>query len=436
MRRFLILPVLALALVVAACSGTYTVPADVPEGTSYYRVQRSGDNVTVSAWTPTPAPTVTVTATASPTPTPTVTPSVTPTPTPTTTPTGVASIVAYGAVAGDGADDGAAISAAMRSGLPVYIPSGTFDAGTVTVPAGVTIIGDGPQSWVRASFRFDSNQTYRDLRIGDTGDSHVPGPRTTANLLFDGVSFRGGGSGGGVVGWNNYGVSDLTFDSCTFERNQGSWSASGGSGALWFAVDTSYGTIIRDVTIRNCHFMGQPTYAVVFWQAEKTGDGWWGDILIEGNTFEVTNEFTLDFDGLSLADNGHNDAVIRDNVFKGAGLPHDGVQPSWPYAICAEPTRLGTVIEGNWFGRCNQSAMKFTKNTSETVFRNNVIDYRADNGVGFVWPDYFRTVNIYDGVGNSVTGNTIYLPPTPTPNARVINDQAIGSAVSGNRIVR
>lgn len=440
-KRFLIVPVMALALAAAACSGIYSVPADVPEGTSYYEVSRDGDNVTVQEWTPTPAPTVTVTV--QPTPTPTVTPSVTPTPTPTTptptptTPSGVASIVAYGAVAGDGADDGAAISAAMRSGRPVYVPAGVYDAGTVTVPANVTITGDGSASWLRASIRVNSGDTLRSLRIGDTGDSHGPAVRSTANIVFEDVSIRGGGSGGGVIGWNDYSVRDLTFDGCTFERNQGSWSAGGGSGALWFAVDTGYGRVIERVTIRDCHFLSQPTYAIVFWQSEEAGSGYWGDILIEDNVFEVTGEFTMDFDGLWERDDGHNDVVIRGNVIKGAGLHRDGTAPSWPYGICVEPSRLGTVIEGNTIGRCQQSAIKLTKDTTETVVRNNTIDVRTDNGVGpLAWPDFFRTINVYDGSGNVVTGNRILLPATPTPSARVINDQGIGTVVSGNVIER
>ena len=49
----------------------------------------------------------------------------------------------------------------------MYVPAGTYDGGTIIIPAGVTIFGDGPESWVRAGFRFNSNCTYRDLRIGD-----------------------------------------------------------------------------------------------------------------------------------------------------------------------------------------------------------------------------------------------------------------------------
>ncbi len=377
-----------------------------------------------------------------PNPNPTVTPTVTPTPSPSTAPTPTpqdsVNVLSCGAIAGDGRDDGPAFTAAFRSGKPVYVPAGVYDADSLTVPAGATLFGDGAASWVRASCMFSSDVTLRNLRIGDTGDSHGPAVRATKNILLQGVHIRGGGSGGGIIGWNNRAVNNLTFDSCTFERNQGVWASHGGSGALWFAVDTGDGTIIRDVTIRNCHFLDQPTYGIVFWQSEEAGNGWWGDVLIEGNVFEVTAEFTLDFDGLEQRDAGHNNVIIRDNVLKGCGLPHAGGNAAWPYTICVEPTRAGTVIERNVIGKGRVSGVKLTKSSTDTVVRNNTFDYRSDNGVALYYADFFRTISVFPGcTGNKVSGNRILLPASPAVSANVIANEGGGTnTVSGNTIVR
>jgi hypothetical protein len=429
-----LLLVALLALALSACSGKYTLPNTEPsQGVSYYKVTRTGNDITVEPYalvTPTPTPTTTPTVT----PTPTITP--TPDPTPTVVPpTGdVANILAYGAVSGDGADDSAAILAACRSGLPVYVPEGTYDAGTMTIPAGVVIYGDGASSWVRASFRFNSNSTYRNIRIGDVGDTHSPAVNSTQSIMFDGVSFAGGGNGynGGIIGWNNRSAANITFSACTFERNGGVWTSNGGAGALWFAVDTGDGTIIRDIVVKDCHFMGQPTYGVVFWQSDEAGSGWWGDITFQNNVFEVTGEFTLDFDGNMNADS-HNNVIIRGNLIKGAGLYHNGISPSWPYGICVEPARTGTVIENNTIGRCRQSPMKFTKGASGVVFQNNTIDLLTPNGVSLYWTDYFRTINIYDGDDNIVIGNTI-ITAGGTIDSDIISDEANNSTIAGNVI--
>jgi len=234
------------------------------------------------------------------------------------------------------------------------------------------------------------------------------------------------------------------FVGCEFTRNFGTWSSSGGAGLLWFAVRTGQGTIIRDVNILDCHFgvsngiaTGSPTYGIVFWQSEEAGNGYWGDVLIEGNTFEVTSEFTLDFDGLEQRP-FHNDVVIRNNVIKGCGLPHDGTNPSWPYSICVEPSRSGTVIENNIIGKGRVSGVKLTKSTTDTVVRNNTFDYRTDNGVTLRYLDFYRTVSIFpECTSNTVTGNTILLPSSPTPNAQVItNEGGSTNSVSGNTILR
>ncbi len=390
--------------------------------------QARTDLIALSAKLRRPRKPSTPTPTATPTPTPTVTPPPAPTP---TTPAPTTS------------NPLSAINNAT-SGQTVICPAGTF-TGDVRVPSGVTVIGQGmDRTRIVGSLTWGSNTTVRDLAVGGKGHSHEPASYSTSNTRFERVRFFGGGDGGGVIGWNNRAVTGITFQSCEFARNFGTWASNGGAGLLWFAVDTGQGTVIRDVNILDCHFgvsngvaTGSPTYGIVFWQSDEAGDGYWGDVLIEGNTFEVTAEFTLDFDGLMTREY-HNDVVIRDNLIKGCGLPHDGGNAAWPYSICVEPSRQGTVIENNVIGKGRVSGVKLTKGTTHTVVRNNTFDYRTDNGVTLYYADFFRTISIFEEcTSNTVTGNTVLLPSSPTASARVIaNEGGSTNTVSGNSVLR
>ena len=102
-------------------------------------------------------------------------------------------------------------------------------------------------------------------------------------------------------------------------------------------------------------------------------------------------------------------------MLKGCGQPHAGGNAAWPYTICVEPTRPGTVIEGNVIGKGRVSGVKLTKGTTRTVVRNNTFDYRTDNGVTLYYEDFFRTISVFsDCTANTVTGNTILPPSSPT----------------------
>ena len=244
-----------------------------------------------------------------------------------------------------------------RSGQTVVCPAGTF-TGDVRVPSGVTVIGQGmdrPASSARsAGARTPASATSpwtgrplaraRELR-------HRQHPVRARALLRR--RLPAAASSAGTTAPSPGSPSAAASSRCDF----GTWSANGGAGLLWFAVDTGQGTVIRDVNILDCHFgvsngappARRPT-ASSSGRATRRATGYWGDVLIEGNTFEVTAEFTLDFDGLETR-SYHNDVVIRDNLIKGCGLPHEGGNAAWPYSICVEPSRAGTVIEDNVIGK-------------------------------------------------------------------------------------
>jgi len=261
-RRFLILATLALALVAAACSGTYTVPADVPDGVSYYRVQRSGDNVTVSAWTPTPAPTVTVTATPTASPTPTPTPTVTPTPTPTATLTVIPE--PYIVVRGfsSSAIDAALATAKARTPATVYFPAGTYSHGTLILPEGVSIAGDGiGKTILPFAMRFPGSQLVKDMTIGGTQTSafrFLPG---AYDVTFEDVRLRGRGSSlwsatdysrdwNGTVTRQDADFHDVTWRRCEFEYTNRS---DADLFSIWWDCRRGGGRVY-DVTWEDCTF--------------------------------------------------------------------------------------------------------------------------------------------------------------------------------------
>ena len=370
---------------------------------------------------------------------------------------------AYGMVGNNTKDNSAALlracKAGVRKGLPVFIPKGRYRlASPVYLPAGVKLRGAGGHrsaatstkfrgTWLRGAVRFSSNVRVSDMKIGDLLSTRTVGPagRNTSNVRFTRVRFRGGGGYGGCIfGVDAESVNRLVLDRCRFERNLGVWNSNGGSGALWFAVDTSMGNVIRNVTIKGSVFgctngvrKGQPTYNLVCWQSEESGSGWWGNITITGNTFETTDEFNLDFDGLLQRDNGHNNVIIRDNIIKGGGkIRADGSKPSWGYTICTEPTRKGTIIENNRLYTGYYNVFKTTKNTTDTIFRNNVIDLTVANGVQPYYAAFYRTVNLYDGARNQVKGNKIIVPAGRSASPEVIYCAERTSVVTGNKIVK
>jgi hypothetical protein len=371
---------------------------------------------------------------------------------------------AYGMVGDNTKDNSAALLRACRAGvsrgLPVVIPTGRYRLGsTVTLPAGVKLRGAGgfesastsstfKGTWLRGAVRFSSNVSVTDMKIGDwlSQASVAPAGYTTSNVHFKRVRFRGGGGyGGAIFVVDARSMNGLYLNGCRFERNLGEWNSNGGSGGLWFAADTSMGTVIRNIVIKDCVFgatngvrKGQPTFNIVFWQSEESGSGWWGDVTIANNTFETTDEFNLDFDGLLLRDNGHNNVIIRGNLIKGGGMIRaDGSEPSWGYTICTEPTRKGTIIENNKLYRGYYNVFKTTKNTTDTVFRNNIIDLTVENGVKPYYSGFYRTINLYDGARNQVTGNTIYLPSGGgAASSEVLYNAEPTSVMSGNKTVR
>ena len=146
---------------------------------------------------------------------------------------------AYGMVGNNTKDNSAALLRACKAGvsrgLPVVIPAGRYRlASTVTLPAGVKLRGAGGHTsasttarfkgtWLRGAVRFSSNVSVRDMKIGDrlSGPSVAPAGRSTSNVRFTRVRFRGGGYGGAIFAITARSINRLYLNRCRFERNLG-----------------------------------------------------------------------------------------------------------------------------------------------------------------------------------------------------------------------
>jgi len=374
--------------------------------------------------------------------------------TPGVRPADTVSVVDYGATADDATDDTAAIRAAcvdaVARDLRVWVPRGKFITSTLTIPDGTRILGVGRASWLSGALRFGSDCSIRRLMLGSRQATLTLAPArwSTHNIWVGSCRLRGGSPDwNGAIFHNGSGsVSDMTFNACKFERNYGVRAPGVGAGAVMFFIDqrAGYDSVVSGIRIQHCHFgvangngeIGQPTFNIVFCRSVEGSSGWFGGIEVVDNVFEAVGEFSLDFgqSGNGPYVPGHSDVLIRGNVIKGAGLG----DPIWGYGICTEPTHNGTVIEGNLIYRCQYTAIKLTKDTDDTIVRNNVIDYREDNGVVLAHPSYHATIAILEGcLRNTVTGNTIYLPPTPKADpATIENNGGSTNVITGNRIIQ
>lgn len=120
-----------------------------------------------------------------------------------------------------------AFTAAVTSGLPCYLPIGTYNvAGAqVTLPANLELHGAGiGQTVIASSIKLASGVRVSDLSVGVAGQSS-----TIINNGFDGkverVAFTGGTSGQGVLNLNNSRAERWDFLDCQFHDN-----VSGGDG--------------------------------------------------------------------------------------------------------------------------------------------------------------------------------------------------------------
>ena len=312
-------------------SGAFHTPKPKPTATASPSVSPS------PTATPEPAPSATPETTPAPTPS-----AATPTPAPSAGPTQTAvSIATYGALPDDGVDDTAAVRDALAANAAVFVPAGTYELGSLVIPAGKTVTGAGmDQSWLRGDLSAGGNAiTLRDLKVGKPGNNFEQAA-TTDHFLAERVRFTGGGEWpepGGAPGpeshvvWFNYqGGDDIRFVSCYFERNRTSVSD-----ILQFmdkgGID---GDSYTNILVKDCHFERSSFMALEIAQRPPvdpaTGKRYANvrgySITVTGCTFEGADSQVLSFDSNYTTGGPYNHAEFSYNTV-GAG----GQDPTMPY---------------------------------------------------------------------------------------------------------
>ena len=345
----------------------------------------------------------TVTPTPTPTVTPTPTPAATPTPTPTVMPPSgnVLNVKNYGAK-GDGvSNDYAALSnafaAAATSGATVYLPAGTYLVNSrLTVPANVSVTGDGSGSWLDGPVSAGGSSTWSNVRIGAVGHAVYLGG--VSGVTFSNVRFTGGG-GSWATSYPIYDChvftvrasSGISFTNCTFDGNPG---VENSAHSLHFDVGYVYAGS-HDILFSGCAFGASPRFGVEMWDDSNPG-GY--NISYSGCTFAHTSDATLDFSSYY----GH-DCSVTNCTFAGEG--DAGTQ--WPDTITVEGGQTSVSVTGCTFYRGAGPAVNL-ETGSGCLIENNIIDCTVDNGTTGLIAEPYAKIEVQAGASaNTITGNTI-----------------------------
>ena len=279
---------------------------------------------------------------------------------------------------GDGtADDSAAVQRAIdqaaQTGAAAFVPAGTYRCPTpIELPAGVTLRGEGAQSWLKGKLLFDSGDTVEGLKIGDVGRCAVTTHAATATgTVFRDCRFRGGGEEPGedgcVIFLGGYAnVRDILFEDCVIERSSYVPPADVDAYARGVGNTISInefghlpdGGHVEGITFRDCHLgasNGTATGALRMmmeaftWSDQQPILHGWRDLTFDGCTIEASDTTGLDFaDGLLAGTERHaaDGVLITGCTFLGARRDE-----TWSHggtAIVYEaPT--GIVIRDNLF---------------------------------------------------------------------------------------
>jgi len=281
------------------------------------------------------------------------------------------------------------IAAAIQAAQPgdtVYVAAGTF-TGSVTVPDGVTVVGQGSSSsWLKGKLTFGSNVVVRDLKIGDAGMYAVNNKDGASNTTFERVRFRGGGGVNWTyvvkLGGSGGDCDHVTFKDCQVERNLGVEVDGSDRGFNDVCIWTSANARVSDVTFEGCHIgvsngvrSGAPRMGVECYTDSGSG---WQRITFRNCVVEVCDAHGMDFsDEYNIRSEG---LVVEGCTLKGGGK----AGREWGSTIDLEYP-LRAVIRNNTFGlgweRCVQMTTRSDPyNRSYTVFTGNRVDL-TPNGV-------------------------------------------------------
>ena len=302
----------------------------------------------------------------------------------------------------------------------MYLPVGTYEITSITVPDGLSVTGSGMgTTWLKGKVVYGSDSSFSDLKIGDAGVSAIVNGNGADSTTFTRCHFRGGGGAWGNLAVVNFGDSSggpgcsfITLKDCEIERNLGTENSSFSNGyndiSLYSQSSTSS---VHDITLDGCHVgvsngvaTGSPRMGMECFVAAPDHLPW-QNITLRGCVFEATDGTCLDF-----ADQGFAGPMSASGVLvEGCTLKGAGVLASAPWSnIIAVECPSGVVITGNTIYRSYQAALAMSHLHASgpgMVITNNNFDFVTDNGVT---PYGYTPISLM-GYDNVFTGNTITL---------------------------
>lgn len=319
------------------------------------------------------------------------------------------SVKSFGARGDGSTDNTAAISKALSAtagrGVAVTFPPGTYLVGSLGVPDGSTLLGQGTgTSWIKGRLEIGGHSRLADLELGEDGAA-LHFANGASDTLFERVSFVGGG---GMNSGEDQGVirfsggrsaSSIAFVDCAIGAN-----SADGNGVSMVSNGWS-GATYHDISWRRCRFASSPrmTFEVIQrFDGEHAITKGYRRIDFRDCEFEPSGSEILSYD--AIGDAGYS--TISGCTFKGAGWNR-----AYPY---------GQGIEFN-----GATAMRFIRNTVYRC-RGAMINHSGRDGTTTA------TViahNLFDGTVTHITA-------VPTRQTQTIYFNGVSGAHVYENVIR
>ena len=197
-----------------------------------------------------------------------------------------------------------ALKAAAKRRAVLLLGPGVFTcASSLKIPAGVSVRGAGPSTWIKTALSMRSGATFTRLRLGRNGAPSFLAAAGAHDLRFDHCTFVGGRPSEGGVVYLSQPCHDLTFLGCTI---------AGGpmDGVTIVDKDGS----IHDVRFQGCTFRASRRMGFEC-ISRGNGNGVYQRISLIGCTFAPQGSEAISFDGPALP----AACLIDDVLVEGAG---------------------------------------------------------------------------------------------------------------------
>ena len=269
------------------------------------------------------------------------------------TPARSATVTAYGATGDGTTDDTAAIKAALSAvatagGGSVFVPAGEYRVSSLTIPAGVSVAGEGmDRSWLHGAVVPSSMLRLSDLKIGAAGASLRFSDGAHDSLLLR-CRIVGGPP---AIAFIDSSASRITFRGCIVEAGRDSVANA-------VTVNEYTGSAhYEDIVWEDCQFLGSTRMTVEITHRGASGSNGYRNISFLRCTFEPSDSQVISYDAPPIGSLGVISGYSR---VEGCLIKGGGADPamSWPYGLEINGPR-DMVIKGNTFQACRGAALNF-----------------------------------------------------------------------------